>query len=52
MAFAKAPRYQQRVLNNSFGDGVNTFLSPFEIKDSELWDMENMNGDVYPALAE
>lgn len=51
MAFAKAPRYQQRVLNNSFGDGVNTFLSPFEIKDSELWDMENMNGDVYPALA-
>ena len=50
VAFAKPPKYQTKILNNSFGDGVNTFLSPFEIKDSELTDMRNMNGDFYPAL--
>lgn len=51
MAFAKQIRYETRILNQSFGDGVNTFLSPFEIGDSYFTNMRNLNGDKYPAVS-
>lgn len=42
--------YQNEMAVNTFGKGVNTFLTPFEIQDGELTDDVNMCSDKFPAL--
>jgi len=50
MAFWKGVTSEIKPIINTFGDGVNTALTPFEIKDSELTDCLNMCADDYPAI--
>jgi hypothetical protein len=43
-------RYKSKKINRQYGDGINTFLPPFDIKESELTDSLNMCSDDYPAI--
>jgi hypothetical protein len=39
-----------KTMTNTFGSGVNTFLTPLEIADGELTDCLNVCSDRYPAI--
>ena len=50
MAYWNNLKFRTRTYTNTFGDGVNTYLTPFEIKDGETVDSLNMCSDDYPAI--
>lgn len=50
MAFWKPVKYMAKSIANSFGDGENNGLPPFQIKDSELTYSRNMDSREYPAI--
>lgn len=43
--------YKIKPLLNTLGDGINTFLTPLEIKDSEATYLRNVSGQNYPSLS-
>jgi len=43
--------YRIKPIINALGDGINTFLTPMEIKDSEATYIRNVSGRHYPALS-
>lgn len=51
MAVWKPPKTMMQQVTNNFGDGLNTGLSPFEIKDNELTYVRNMGTQDYPSLS-
>lgn len=50
MAFWRPVQYKNKKIVRQFGDGLNKYLSPFAIKESELTKTENMCADDYPAI--
>jgi len=50
MAYWKRLKFATRTYTNSFGRGVNTFATPFEIEDGELTDCLDICTDDYPAI--
>lgn len=44
-------RFTVKTAENSFARGVNTFVTPFEVDDSELTDVYNMTSDDTPAIS-
>jgi hypothetical protein len=50
LAFWKGVKTEIQPVVNTFGDGVNTYLTPFEIQNGELTDCLNMCADDYPAI--
>jgi|GEM_PF-2444712 len=50
MAYWKPMKYEIEPVINTFGNGVNSYLTPFTIEDGELTDGLNMSCDSYPAI--
>ncbi|MBW2003000.1 MAG: hypothetical protein JRI72_00085 [Deltaproteobacteria bacterium] len=46
----KPLKFKTSVYTNTFGSGINTFLTSFEIQDGELTDCLNMCSDDLPAI--
>jgi hypothetical protein len=51
MAFWKQPRYSNQQQNFKLGDGINTGLPAFDIKDSEASHLLNIGSDNWPAMS-
>ena len=49
MAYWNNLRYQVKKIHNTFGNGINTGLPPFEIGEDELMYLRNMDSREYPA---
>ena len=49
MAYWRPLKYKKKSYVNTFGKGVNTYLTPFEIDDGEVTDELNMCSDDFPA---
>ena len=50
MALWNPLRFERKQIINSLGDGINTGVPPFDIKDSELTYVRNMGSQEYPAI--
>lgn len=50
MAFWNNVNYPAKVLNVSFGKGINSYNEPVSLDDNELTDSLNMCSDDYPAI--
>lgn len=51
MAQWQATRFEKKQIINQFGDGINTGVPPFNIKESELTYVSNMGSQDYPAIS-
>jgi hypothetical protein len=43
-------KYKEKKVNRQYGDGVNSYLPPMSVKESELTDSLNMSGDDWPEI--
>ena len=50
LAYWKGITSEMKPVIHTFGGGVNTYLTPFEIQDGELTDCLNVCADDYPAI--
>jgi len=50
MAQWRPLRYETKMIAQQFGNGINTGVPAFDIKDNELIDVSNMSGHNYPAI--
>jgi hypothetical protein len=50
MAYWNGLKFRKRSYINTFGKGVNTYVTPFEVSDGEITDEINMCSDDLPAI--